>query len=425
MSGDADTRDLVTDPRSGPARQPGVLAVFSDGRPMLAPIALVDGEAVLGRDDALGITDDRVSRRHAIARCERGRWQIADQNSRNGTFVNGDPIEGTAPVEPPRVVRLAYTLYLLVDDLGASGDGVRIDGDRCVGPALATVLSRVRAAAGDNVLLAGETGVGKELAARELHAACGGPFVSVNCAAIPEGIAERLLFGSVKGAYSGAVDADGYIVAANGGVLFLDEIGELDPAVQGKLLRVLETGEVTPVGAAHGVRVTTRFCFATFRNLRAAMTESEFRPDLYYRIARTAIQIPPLRERREEIAWLVDLELRQGDPGMTAHPRLVEQCLVRPWPGNVRELRSAIRQAAAAARAEQATTVRPEHLDPGAGLAASSTTTDEPVRPQDVTRDQVEAAIAQHAGNLSAAARSLRLHRSQLYRLLERYGLSR
>ena len=118
-------------------------------------------------------------------------------------------------------------------------------------------------------------------------------------ATIPEGLAERLLFGSVRGAFSGATDAEGYIAAANGGLLFLDEIGELEAGVQAKLLRVLEQREVVPLGAARGQRVTTQFCFATFRNLREAMATNEFRADLFYRIAHTEIRLPALRERRE------------------------------------------------------------------------------------------------------------------------------
>src|SRR5262245_42219 len=166
VGADADTRDLVSDPRSRPARVPGVVAVFSDGRPLLAPIPLADGEAVLGRDDARGITDDRVSRRHAVVRRDRDRWEIVDENSRNGTFVNGARVEGTAPIDAPRVVRLAYTLYLCVDDIGPYAAGVMKDGERCIGPAFAAALARVRSA-GDSVLLTGETGAGKELAARE------------------------------------------------------------------------------------------------------------------------------------------------------------------------------------------------------------------------------------------------------------------
>jgi DNA-binding NtrC family response regulator len=390
--------------------------VFSGEHPLLAAIPLDDGEGVLGRDEALGVTDDRVSRQHALVTRDRDRWQIRDEGSRNGTFVNGTRIEGTGAVDPPHIVRLAYSIYLLVDDVRPfQGASVEVTGDRVIGPTFGAALDQVRHCT-DSVLLIGESGVGKELAAREFHGERG-PFVSVNCATIPETVAERLLFGSVRGSFSGALDAEGYIAAADGGVLFLDEIGELDPQVQAKLLRVLETREVVPLGATRGRKVTTRFCFATLRNLRTAMSEDDFRADLYYRISRAEVHLPPLRERREEIPWLVHHELR----GARAHARLIEDCLLRTWPGNVRELRTAIR--AAAERAGDGV-VRAEHLDPAAGRAPAAPTPAS-ARPQDVTRDQLVAAIAEQHGNLSAVARALGLHRSQLYRLLDQHGIER
>jgi transcriptional regulator of acetoin/glycerol metabolism len=418
MGVDAETRDLVSQQQPAAAAVPGVIAVFSAGQPLFAPIPLVDGKAELGRDDERGITDDKVSRRHAIVSLERGAWQVTDVDSRNGTFVNGARVTGTAPLPAPRVLRLAYTLYVAVDDLrpylGAQMDA---DGERVVGPVFAAALAQVRRVGNETVLLTGESGVGKELAARELHVAGGGgPFVSVNAAAIPEGLAERLLLGSVRGAFSGATDAEGYIASADGGLLFLDEIGELDPAVQPKLLRVLETREVVPLGASRGRRVTTRFCFATFRNLRDAMAANEFRPDLFYRIAHTEVRLPPLRERREEIPWLIAIELGAD---RTAHARFVEACMLREWPGNVRGLRSAVR---AAAR-DGGKPVRPEDLDETVGTRTSSA---QPAskQPLEITREQLERALAEAGGNRSAAARALGLHRSQLYRLLEHYGLA-
>jgi transcriptional regulator with PAS, ATPase and Fis domain len=415
-----DTRDLITNERGKDRPVPGVLAVFSDGKPLLAAIPLDDGKVQLGRDEARGITDDRVSREHAVVALDRGTWTVTDQNSRNGTFVNGRRITGTATIDPPRVVRLAYTSYLVVDDLRPYEDArVATTEDRIVAPAFAAALEQLRRAADHDVLITGETGVGKELAARELHiAGGGGPFVAMNCAAIPETVAERLLFGSVRGAYSGAVDATGYLEAADGGMLFLDEVGDLDLAVQAKLLRVLETREVVPLGATRGRTVTTRCCFAGSRSLRAAMAEGTFRPDLYYRIARSEVQVPPLRERREEIPWLVAHELGARTP----HARLVEECLLRPWPGNVRELRNAIHSAAERAGDEQV--VRAEHLDPAVGQAPAGGGA-ALRKPQEITREHLQAAIAEHDGNMSAVARALGLHRSQLYRLLEQHNLSR
>src|SRR5215475_5421276 len=151
---DADTRELVTGRPAHSAAVPGVLAVFSDGKPLLGAISLDRGEAVLGRDDAIGVCDDRVSRRHAIVRHERGRWTVVDQNSRNGTFVNGERVDGTCESAPPHVVRIAYTIYLLVDDLRPYlGAKVAIDGDVVLGPVYAAVLEQIRNLDGDTLLI--------------------------------------------------------------------------------------------------------------------------------------------------------------------------------------------------------------------------------------------------------------------------------
>jgi transcriptional regulator with PAS, ATPase and Fis domain len=304
-----------------------------------------------------------------------------------------------------------------------------------VGPILAAALDLVRSAGQreDSLLLLGDTGVGKELAARAFHASGphpDGPFVAVNCAAIPEGVAERLLFGSVRGAFSGATDAGGYLEAAAGGTLFLDEVGELAPAVQAKLLRVLESREVLPLGASQPRPVTARFCFATLRQLRALVEEQRFRADLFYRIARASVTLPSLRERLDEIPWLVAAELAAVDPALQAQPSLIETCLLAAWPGNVRELQSSVRSAAAEAQRLGATGVRGSHLPstaasanlrPTPPLAPPPGSTD----PDSLTADALRGAIADARGNLAAAARALGLHRSQLYRLLERHGIDR
>src|SRR6185503_5739028 len=222
VSTPVETRDLVSSVGSGSEPQPGALAVFSSGKPLCAPIPLEGRSVVLGRDDDRGIDDDRVSRKHATLALERDQWSVTDEDSRNGTFVNGTRITGRAAIDSPRVLRLAYTIYLVADELRPYEGGVSVKGDRVIGPRLASAFEAARRAAGEMLLITGESGVGKELAAREFHEAGGrGPFIAVNCAAIPEGVAERLLFGSVRGAYSGAVDADGYIAEADGGVLFL------------------------------------------------------------------------------------------------------------------------------------------------------------------------------------------------------------
>jgi transcriptional regulator with PAS, ATPase and Fis domain len=190
--------------------------------------------------------------------------------------------------------------------------------------------------------------------------------VTVNCATIPKDLAERLLFGTVKGAYSGATsDAEGYLQAAHRGTLFLDEVAELEPGIQAKLLRVLETREVVPLGGTRPHPVDIGLCTATLRDLRDAVASGGFREDLYYRIGRPEVHLPPLRERPEEIPFLVEQAARSS--GSKAGAPLVEACLLRPWPGNIRELSTEVRAAAALAVAEGSDLVEPRHLAPQAG----------------------------------------------------------
>jgi transcriptional regulator with PAS, ATPase and Fis domain len=277
--------------------------------------------------------------------------------------------------------------------------------------------------------------------------------VAVNCAAIPEGVAERLLFGAKKGAFSGATDAIGYVQSADGGTLFLDEIAELDAGVQAKLLRVLETRDVVPVGAAAGVKIELGIVAATHRDLRVAVAERRFRDDLYYRLARPTVLLPPLRARRADIPPLVAREIAAVDRTLAPHSKLIEACCARPWPGNVRELRHAVREAAGVALSHGRDVVRPEDLPARAGLpvrerypsqvsqtstserataAAAAIQTGAPAAPvpgapppAEISREQVLAALGSAGGNVSAAARSLGLHRTQLYRMMERFGIGR
>jgi transcriptional regulator with PAS, ATPase and Fis domain len=303
------------------------------------------------------------------------------------------------------------------------------------GPVLGGLLSRafgeiaLAAKSGDTLLIAGESGSGKELAARAFHEAHFGkdssaPLVAVNCAAIPEGLAERLLFGAKRGAYSGALDADGYVQQAHGGTLFLDELAELDPLVQAKLLRVLETREVLPLGATKARAVEIRICAATHKSLRDEVSAGRFRADLYYRIGRPEVRVPPLRERIDEIAWLAQRVLAEVDAALMPSVLLIEQCALRPWPGNVRELLRELRRAAHAAHAQGVALVQPEHLAPDAGMALDPNGKNGPeldgevLRAADLDDAAIERALAEHDGNVTAAARALGLHRNQLRRWL-------
>jgi len=204
------------------------------------------------------------------------------------------------------------------------------------------------------VLILGETGTGKELVARELHersARSQGPLQIVNCAALPESLVESILFGHVRGAFTGA-DADrrGVFELARGGTLFLDEVGELSPSAQATLLRVLDGGCVRPLGGTKEIAVDVRVVAATHRDLAAMVSEGRFRLDLFHRLNVFAIRLPPLRERREEIAPLAEYFLARFTPAMGSRVSRIETgamalLLSHSWPGNIRELRNAIERA--------------------------------------------------------------------------------
>jgi transcriptional regulator with PAS, ATPase and Fis domain len=302
-----------------------------------------------------------------------------------------------------------------------------------VGPRLRACYRQIElaAGAGDTLHITGESGAGKEAAARAFHEhgpTPHGPLIAVNCAAIPEGVAERLLFGARKGAFSGASDAEGYVQAASGGTLFLDEVGELDPNVQAKLLRVLESRQVLPVGATRPQSVEIRIVSATHRDLRVMVGQKRFREDLFYRIARPHVRLPPLRERREEIPTLARLVVDRTTAGLRLRTSLLAACMERPWPGNVRELLREIQDATSRARGENSPTVEERHLEPSAGMpftdetpVVSASERDEPAPLP--PRDAIEAALRDAGGQVQTAARTLGLHRNQLRRWLVRTGV--
>lgn len=452
------TADGSRDGSDGAAgARPGVIVVFSGGATAFLPLGL-EKPLVVGREGAVGslLADHRMSRQHAqVARSPQG-FVVEDLSSRNGTFVDGVRVRGAHRASSLRVIRVADTLLVPCDDVDRA-QRPSSDSGSIVGGVLRESLDAIARAAtsSDTLLVRGETGTGKELAARRFHALgpnAAGPFVAVNCAAVPEGLAERLLFGTKRGVYSGASsDAVGYLGAADGGALFLDEAGELEVGVQAKLLRVLETREVVPLGAARGTTVSVRICMATHEDVRLAVAEGRFRRDLYHRIAPPEVVLSPLRERLDEIAEHVAAEVARAGAALTPHAKLVEACLLRPWPGNVRELRKHVHQAATHAAAAGETQVRLENLGDGAGqwleappvapsgeAPAQADVARPPaaegarpsVRPyvqwaKTLTPERVAEALRAHGGNIALAARSLGMHRSQLYREMARLGIER
>jgi DNA-binding NtrC family response regulator len=276
------------------------------------------------------------------------------------------------------------------------------------------------------ILLKGETGVGKEIAARGLHRLSGrkGAFVPVNIAAIPGNLLEAELFGSVKGAYTGADRTrQGLVAAADGGTLFLDEVGDLDPPLQVKLLRFLDSQEVRPVGATRSKAVDVRILSATHRDIEGRVQDGRFRQDLYYRIAAPALTIAPLRERREDIGLLRELfergaEARHGIAACTWSGE-AEAILRRySWPGNVRELRQAVEVALVRAGGG---VVRPEHLPITESTAAHTGTWEEAQR--EFRRRYLVEALARNNGNRSATARELGISRQALLYHLKNLGI--
>jgi len=428
-------------------RVPGLLRVFSGEAPMAQALPL-SGEALeLGRGAILGeVQDPRMSRRHARVQFDGRSFLVTDLGSQNGTFVDGEQVPAGTPREARRVIRMGDTLFVPCADVSpVAKHGVVLVEGFVRGPALQQLLAEVSRAAklGFSLHIHGESGAGKEGVARTFHQhgpQSEGPFVAVNCAAIPQGLAERLLFGAKRGAYSGADDADGYLQTAHGGTLFLDEVVELDLSVQAKLLRALETREVLPLGGSKPRKVDILVCSASNRDLRALVSAGKLREDLYFRIGRPQVTLPPLRQRPEELPQLLQRAVQPISPGLGLHVSLVEACLLRPWPGNVRELLVEARSAAQAALMQGAPRIEARHLSASAGTAfgpgapaPKAMASERQAPPEESSRAKsvgaeerarIEEALRQHGGNVTATARTLGMHRTQLRRLLERHAIS-
>jgi transcriptional regulator of acetoin/glycerol metabolism len=418
---------------------PGLVLIWISERPAATVLPLNQGQLELGRSaqEQLFAEDDRVSREHCRIQYDGTGWTVRDLDSRNGTFVNGERISFPFVSVHRPLVRVGRTLAWGVEDVRPYLAGVALEDDGLlIGGRLRSAWTEISLVGGtdSSLCLRGESGSGKELAARAYHrsggAAAASPFIGINCAAIPEGLAERLLFGTRRGAFSGATgDVQGYIQAADGGTLFLDEVAELDLRVQAKLLRVLETKEVLPLGATRPERVELRVCVATHADLREEVTAGRFREDLYYRVGRPLVEIPPLRERLEELGWFVHGELSRADPRLGASVRFIEACALRHWPGNVRELLGEARRAAHRALQSDRLLLEPEDLSPEAGqrlggLTSAPPPAEEPERGSTLPPDEtIERVLAENEGNVSRAARALDMHRNQLRRWLAKRGI--
>jgi DNA-binding NtrC family response regulator len=277
------------------------------------------------------------------------------------------------------------------------------------------------------VLLLGESGTGKTHLARFVHFASSraqGPLIEVHCAALPEALLEAELFGHEKGAFTGAHEKrEGHLAAAHKGTLFLDEIGEIASATQVKLLRFLQDKQFVPVGSTEPRKVDVRVIAATNRDLSAAVREGQFREDFYYRLNVFSIEVPPLRERSEDMEPLAEAFLRaRGVPGSRLTDGARDQLRRRDWPGNVRELENALERALVLAGDES---INAEHVAAPGGAARATPVADLLVPGfsiDDFERELIFAAIERAGGNKAAAARLLGITRRRLYSMLQSHG---
>lgn len=447
-------------PRSEiPDRAATLVLTFSTGSRQFGHVySLQPGETPIGREitDAAGISlqdDGRCSRRHAcieVKRSDAGQAVfLHDERSKNGTFLNGTRIERIAIVTDGDVIRVGNSIFIL-----RVADAVPVDSDfpRLVGraPVMGRLRHRLAEAALSSVpvLLLGEPGVGKEAAARSIHEKSRRPgsFVACNCAGLTESLADSLLFGHERGAFSGAIDKrDGLFRAADHGTLFLDEVGELSASVQAKLLRALQEHEILPVGRTRPIQVNVRVLAATNRDLDQGVRDGDFRDDLLSRLRGTVLQLPALREHREDVLVLL-AHMLGGKPRLT--PRLAEALLLYHWPHNVRELAHIAEALRAWYQAgseldlplieerlqvrgkERQKTQEAHPLTSGAQRAAeepsSLTHCDVDTRYQPkLSRETLERLGRETNWNISRLSRVLGLSRRQIRRWLDKYGLAR
>lgn len=402
----------------------------------------------IGRDPSASISlpVSAVSRRHAELRCERGQWLVRDLGSTNGTLVDGQRVL-EAPLEPDAELRVGDAIFKLVPHGGQGYARYFIDGAMARGEqrlaARSTALvggfqmDQVAAAMERiapsllSVLLLGESGTGKEVAARQLHEQSGrrGRFSAVNCAALPENLIESELFGYKKGAFSGADrDKDGLIQAAHQGTLLLDEIGDMPLPAQAKLLRVLQSREVLPLGATRPEPVDVRVVAATHRDLGRLQRQGTFRRDLFARLNEFPLVLPPLRDRKEDIYQLAMTFVQRGpQPHLVMSFPFIAGLLHHDWPYNVRELESAIKRACTLAghEAKGAPLLLEEHLPDSVKQAIVDYARSQPRQGKTETpaEHELRELLEQEQGNVAAVGRKLGRARMQIHRWMKRYEI--
>jgi transcriptional regulator with GAF, ATPase, and Fis domain len=390
-------------------------------------IASQSDELSIGTADGndLKLSDPAVSRHHCTLHADERGLLLVDLGSRNGTFVND--VELTSGyVRSGARVRIGQStiqVQVLDHDLEqpiASAD--RLGPLRGASAAMRRLYPLIEQCAASNatVLIVGETGTGKELIAEAIHQASprrGAPFVVVDCSALSHDLAESELFGHERGAFTGAdLQRIGAFESADGGTIFLDEIGELPLSLQPLLLRVLEARTIRRVGSNDQRAVNVRVVAASHRDLRTLVNDKRFRPDLFYRLNVLRIAVPPLREREGDVELLAAEFWRTFRPDLAPPPALLAHLAAQSWPGNVRELRNAVERAALIGwKPEQASSAPVETLTYQQAKERAV---------WDWEKGWIERLLASHAGNLSRAARATKMGRSHLRELARRYGVA-
>jgi two-component system response regulator GlrR len=382
------------------------------------------------------VADAAVSKLHAeVDPREDGTW-IRDLASKNGTFVEGILVR-EACVPEGWSVRLGSTVLTMHRepvatniDLWPEDHFGRLLGRSAVMRELFATLARV-APTDASVLIQGETGTGKELVAQAIHEGsqrAGGPFVVVDCGALPDNLLESELFGHARGAFTGAVSARaGAIEVAEGGTVFLDEVGEVPLAMQPKLLRVLEARAVRRVGETQHRSIDVRFIAATHRDLRTMVNTGAFREDLYFRLSVLPVVVPPLRDRVDDIPLLVQAFLKAAGAQWPS-ASVIGELMQRPWLGNVRELRSFVERALVFGPKKALTMTEGDAARP-AGTAPGLLLADKPLREareawmDAFEREYLQQLLDRHGRNVAAAAQDANVHRTYLYRLIMKHGL--
>jgi DNA-binding NtrC family response regulator len=409
-------------------------------RPIVLRRAPGYGPPRFDRPSQLDVPDRWMSSDHALIERRGGEDWLRDLGSRNGTYVNGSRVTEHHLADGD-LIEMGHSLlcYRVVDAalarrLGAPEAQLRLGPTRTFCPEVAGLLAELRSVAPsrESILLLGETGVGKEIAAHAVHAMSGrsGSYRPVDCGAIPESHFESTFYGHETGAYTGALaDRIGEIARSDGGTLFIDEVGNLGLACQAKLLRVVEEQRVTPLGARDGVQVNVRWVAATNRDL--FLPDAGFRPDLLRRLASHVARLPPLRKRREDLGvlsahLLAEANVARASISAAAGRRL----FTSGFPGNIRQLRATLRRATLLAGEGpiQLSHIDVDHdrLAGDAGERAPDSHTTPPGPAGLATppsREKLEAALVSTRGNVVRAAKLLSAHPRQVYRWIDRHAL--